>query len=108
MMLEHKWYGQSGKQYDFQVHNNSAARPYWGGVYMVCTKTISGWHIQSIGECDDLAGQAMSIQGENTYVHLFLCSQPLARKRAVRDICKAWNDNAGHNSLKQAPLQQVA
>ncbi len=116
MLLEQTWRGVSNNRYDFQVHPNQSSWPYWGGVYMLCSKNELGWVVHYIGDSDDLS-KTLTPGDDNelhssalyaTHVHIILGSDPMKRKRIARDLTAALQPvyNANVNVLEQ--LSQVA
>ncbi len=116
MLLEHNWRGVTNSRYEFQVHSNDSAWPYWGGVYMLCSRSELGWVVHYIGETDDLS-EALTPGNDSelhssalyaTHVHFMLCCDPLERKRASRDLTAALQPafNLPVNILE--PLSKVA
>lgn len=116
MLLEQTWCGISNNRYDFQVYSNDSAWPYWGGVYLLCSRTDVGWVVHYAGESDDLS-QTLTPSEDNmlhssalcaTHVHILLECNPLKRKRITRDLITTLNPSFNNEEVVEIQLSQVA
>ncbi len=118
MQLEQMWCGASKTDYDFIVHSSDSSLPLWGGVYMLCSQTESGWQVHYIGESDDFSSALNPLSSKGwlyassqgaTHVHIYLQCNLLKRKRVVRDLVTSLhptfeNRQRGHG----VQIEQVA
>lgn len=116
MTLEQTWRGLSGHSYDFQVYPSQSNWPYWGGIYLFCSRNQSGWTIHYIGECHNLS-KALSADKNHsihssalnaTHVHVLLESDPLHRHRMKKDLILALRPSFNAKLRISEKLSQVA
>ena len=95
----HKWAGQSGEMYTYEVFDWPARLTPGPGNYIFATSNPSGaWHPLLVGECADLSTLAVqdrlrSGAGRHpaTHVHIRLNFNPASvRRREVTDLAEHW------------------
>jgi RimJ/RimL family protein N-acetyltransferase len=95
----HKWAGQSGETYTYEVFDWPARLTPGPGNYIFATSTAGGdWHPLLVGECADLSTLAVqdrlrSGAGRHpaTHVHVRLNFNPASvRRREVTDLSEHW------------------
>jgi RimJ/RimL family protein N-acetyltransferase len=95
----HKWAGQSGEMYTYEVYDWPARLTPGPGNYILATSTAAGdWHPLLVGECADLSTLAVqdrlrSRAGRHpaTHVHVRLNFNPASvRRREVSDLAEHW------------------
>ncbi len=116
MQLEHTWRGISGHRYHFQIYRNPSEWPYWGGVYLLCRQTQTGWKAHCIGECDNLRTTLNShLQttphsniAHTNQVHFLLSSEAAKRKRITADLIVTLETRCYQSLTVPEQLIQVA
>jgi ribosomal protein S18 acetylase RimI-like enzyme len=95
----HKWAGQSGEMYTYEVFDWPARLTPGPGNYIFATSNADGaWHPLLVGECADLSTLAVqdrlrSGAGRHpaTHVHIRLNFNPASvRRREVSDLAEHW------------------
>jgi ribosomal protein S18 acetylase RimI-like enzyme len=95
----HKWAGQSGEMYTYEVFDWPARLTPGPGNYIFATSNAAGdWHPLLMGECADLSTLAVqdrlrSGAGRHpaTHVHIRLNFNPTSvRRREVSDLAEHW------------------
>jgi predicted GNAT family acetyltransferase len=95
----HRWAGQSGELYTYEVFDWPARLTPGPGNYIFATSNAAGdWHPLLVGECADLSTLAVqdrlrSGAGRHpaTHVHIRLNFNPAAvRRREVSDLAEHW------------------
>jgi ribosomal protein S18 acetylase RimI-like enzyme len=95
----HKWAGQSGEMYTYEVYDWPARLTPGPGNYIFATSNAAGhWHPLLVGECADLSTLAIqdrlrSGAGRHpaTHVHVRLNFNPASvRRREVSDLAEHW------------------
>ena len=95
----HKWAGQSGEMYTYEVFDWPSRLTPGPGNYIFATSNAAGdWHPLLMGECADLSTLAVqdrlrSGAGRHpaTHVHIRLNFNPVAvRRREVSDLAEHW------------------
>jgi len=95
----HKWAGQSGEMYTYEVFDWPARLTPGPGNYIFATSNAAGdWHPLLVGECADLSTLAVqdrlrSGAGRHpaTHVHVRLNFNPASvRRREVSDLAEHW------------------
>ena len=95
----HKWAGQSGELYTYEVFDWPARLTPGPGNYIFATSNAAGdWHPLLVGECADLSTLALqerlrSGTGRHpvTHVHVRLNFNPASvRRREVSDLAEHW------------------
>jgi ribosomal protein S18 acetylase RimI-like enzyme len=95
----HKWAGQSGEMYTYEVFDWPARLTPGPGNYIFATSNAAGdWHPLLVGECADLSTLAVqdrlrSGAGRHpaTHVHIRLNFNPASvRRREVSDLAEHW------------------
>ena len=95
----HKWAGQSGEMYTYEVFDWPARLTPGPGNYIFATSNAAGdWHPLLVGECADLSTLAVqdrlrSGAGRHpaTHVHVRLNFNPVSvRRREVHDLAEQW------------------
>lgn len=96
---QHKWAGQSGEVYTYEVFDWPARLTSGPGNYIFATSSASGhWHPLLVGECADLSTLASQdcMRSEAgrppaTHVHVRLNFNPSSvRRREVTDLAEHW------------------
>ncbi len=116
MTLEQTWGGLSGRKYDFQIYSNGSDWPFWGGIYLFCSRNQLGWDVHYIGECNDLCEKLRPCDKTSlnssalcaTHVHILLESDPLRRQRMKKDLVRALKPSYNKKSPPSRRLSQVA
>lgn len=116
MLLEHTWRGLSGRRYDFQVHENQTHWPFWGGIYLFCSRDVAGWKVHYVGQTDNLSetltpGRIRSLNASAlsaTHVHILLVSDTSKRKQMAGDLTAALHPECNSVRCPVDPLSQVA
>jgi predicted GNAT family acetyltransferase len=94
----HKWAGQSGEMYTYEVFDWPARLTPGPGNYIFATSNASGvWHPLLVGECADLSTLALQDRLRSggrhpaTHVHVRLNFNPASvRRREVSDLADHW------------------
>jgi predicted GNAT family acetyltransferase len=95
----HKWAGQSGELYTYEVYDWPSRLTPGPGNYIFATSNAAGdWHPLLVGECADLSTLAIqdrlrSGAGRHpaTHVHIRLNFNPASiRRREVTDLAEHW------------------
>ena len=94
----HKWAGQSGEMYTYEVYDWPARLTPGPGNYIFATSNGDGWHPLLVGECADLSTLAVQDRLRNgagrhpaTHVHVRLNFNPASvRRREVSDLAEHW------------------
>jgi ribosomal protein S18 acetylase RimI-like enzyme len=95
----HKWAGQSGEMYTYEVFDWPTRLTPGPGNYIFATSNAAGiWHPLLVGECADLSALALqdrlrSGAGRHpaTHVHVRLNFNPASvRRREVSDLAEHW------------------
>ncbi|MDB6161965.1 MAG: acetyltransferase [Gammaproteobacteria bacterium] len=95
----HKWAGQSGEMYTYEVFDWPARLTPGPGNYIFATSNAAGdWHPLLVGECADLStltvqDRLRSGAGRHpaTHVHVRLNFNPVSvRRREVSDLAEHW------------------
>ena len=95
----HRWDGQSGELYTYDVHTWPARLSPGPGNFIFANSTGGGhWRVLQIGECADLATLADQERARNSpgraspgYVHVRVNFNPAAvRRREVNDLTARW------------------
>lgn len=116
MTLEQTWRGLSDRHYDFQIYSNESDWPFWGGIYMFCSRTQLGWDVHYIGECNDLSEKLSPCNKTSlnssalcsTHVHILLESDPLRRRRMKKDLVSALKPSYNTKPSPRRRFSQVA
>jgi ribosomal protein S18 acetylase RimI-like enzyme len=96
----HRWAGQSGEMYTYEVFDWPARLSPGPGNYIFATSNAAGvWHPLLVGECADLSTLALQDRlrrgaGRHpaTHVHVRLNFNPVAvRRREVSDLAEHWS-----------------
>jgi ribosomal protein S18 acetylase RimI-like enzyme len=95
----HKWAGQSGEMYTYEVFDWPARLTPGPGNYIFATSDGAGvWHPLLVGECADLSTLSMQDRLRSgvgrhpaTHVHVRLNFNPVSvRRREVSDLAEHW------------------
>jgi predicted GNAT family acetyltransferase len=95
----HKWAGQSGEMYTYEVFDWPARLTPGPGNYIFATSSADGdWHPLLVGECSDLSTLAVQDRMRSgagghpaTHVHVRLNFNPVSvRRREVTDLAEHW------------------
>lgn len=115
MRIQQAWRDQTNQRHDFLVYDNQSSWPYWGGVYLFCHQTSTGWKTHYIGETDNfskklsddheqwLYAQAMGA----THVHILLESSHLDRQYIARQLIAKLNPSCNAELILHSIQGQI-